>query len=103
MVAGHQLVGVGNGHGRQQKGDVNRRLRNQHAVGVVAGIDEGFPPRVRLVVASDFSRVNRNGATFHAQKTSFTLLPEFKEQALLKARHRGVRSALSLTLSIQAA
>lgn len=35
-------------------------------------------PGVRIVVASDFSRVIRTGATFHAQKTSFTSLPRIQ-------------------------
>src|SRR3990167_168321 len=29
-------------HGRQQEGDVDHRLRNQHLVGVVLGVDEGL-------------------------------------------------------------
>jgi hypothetical protein len=35
-------------------------------------------PGVRIVVASDFPRVIRTGATFHSQKTSFTSLPRIQ-------------------------
>ena len=41
-LAHHEFVGVGNGHGRQQEGDVNDRLGNQHLVGVIGRVDEGL-------------------------------------------------------------
>ncbi|KAF4531025.1 hypothetical protein B566_EDAN019030 [Ephemera danica] len=42
LAARHQLVGIGNGQGREQEGDVDQRLPQQHLVGVVGGIDEGL-------------------------------------------------------------
>ncbi len=39
---GHQPVGVGNGHCREQEGDMDHGLRDQHAVGVVVRVDESL-------------------------------------------------------------
>ena len=54
-------------------------------------------PCVRLVVASDSSMANCPTASFHDPNTAFTSLSRIQEkQALLKARHRGTRSVISI-------
>ena len=60
VVALHQSVGVSDGDGREQEGDVNRGLRNQHLFIVVSGIDKGF----QQVNGAD---ANDRGAQLHFQ------------------------------------
>lgn len=60
------------------------------------GIKTLLTPGVRIVVASNSSVANFPTASFHDQNTAPHHCPEFKEQALLKARHRGTRSVISI-------